>query len=110
MTKLAPPKAAPLARIGKPAAVAVAALALVAAVAGCGSSSGGGTGTSASPVTIRFVWWGNDDRAKATNSAVQLFEQRNPTIKVQTEYSAYDAYYQKLSTQIAGGAAPDLLQ
>ncbi len=93
------------------AVAAVAALALVAGVAGCGSSpSGGGTGTSANPVTIRFVWWGNDDRAKATNSAVQLFEQRNPTIKVQTEYSAYDAYYQKLSTQIAGGAAPDLLQ
>ena len=93
------------------AAAVAAALALVGGVAGCGSSgSGGGTGSSANPVTIRFVWWGNDDRAKATNSAIQLFEQRNPTIKVQTEYSAYDAYYQKLSTQIAGGAAPDLLQ
>ncbi|HKT02020.1 MAG TPA: extracellular solute-binding protein [Rugosimonospora sp.] len=93
------------------AAVAAVALAVLAGVAGCGSgSSGGGTGTAGSPVTIRFVWWGNDDRAKATKDAVALFAQRNPTIKVQTEFSAYDAYYQKLSTQIAGGAAPDLLQ
>src|SRR5262249_32533980 len=27
-----------------------------------------------------------------------------------TEYSAYDAYFQKLSTQVAGGAGPDLVQ
>jgi len=78
------------------AVLAVAALALVAGMAGCGSS-GSGTGSAAHPVTIRIVWWGSDDRAKATNSAVQLFEQRNPTVKVQTEYSAYDAYFQKRS-------------
>jgi multiple sugar transport system substrate-binding protein len=84
---------------------AALALALVAAVAAC--SSGGSSNGS---VTLRFVWWGNDDRAKATRSAVALFEQKNPKIKVTTEYSAYDAYFQKLSTGIAGGASPDLLQ
>jgi pectin-derived oligosaccharide transport system substrate-binding protein len=92
----------------RPALLAGLVLALGLALSGCGS--GGGSGGGSGPVTLRFVWWGNDDRAQATRAAVALFEQRNTGIKVQTEYSAYDAYYQKLSTQIAGGAAPDLLQ
>lgn len=87
--------------------LAVAAV-LAGALAGCGGGSGGSGGGGS--VTLRFVWWGNDDRAKATRAAVALFEQRNPSIKVDTEYSAYDAYFQKLSTQIAGGGSPDLIQ
>jgi multiple sugar transport system substrate-binding protein len=81
---------------------------LAAAIAGCGSGSGNSSGNG--PVTLRFVWWGNDDRAKATRAAVDLFQTQNPTIKVVTEYSGYDAYFQKLSTQIAGGSSPDVLQ
>lgn len=80
-------------------------LALVGALVACGSSGGVGGRT-----TIRFVWWGNDDRAKATQAAVQAFMAKNPDITVETEYAAYDAYFQKLSTQVAGGAGPDLLQ
>lgn len=86
---------------------AVAVVTVVAAVAAlltaCGGDSGG-------PTTLRFVWWGNEDRANATKAAVAEFEKRHPDIKVETEYSGYDAYFQKLSTQVAGGAGPDLLQ
>ncbi|MEQ0564531.1 extracellular solute-binding protein [Amycolatopsis sp. NEAU-NG30] len=74
-------------------------------VTGCGSGGGAPGGTS-----IRFVWWGNEDRAKVTKAAVDLFMKDNPGITVQTEYAAYDAYFQKLSTQVAGGASPDLIQ
>jgi multiple sugar transport system substrate-binding protein len=73
------------------------------AVTACGGAAGG-------PTTLRFVWWGNEDRANATKAAVAEFEKRNPDIKVETEYGAYDAYFQKLSTQVAGGAGPDLMQ
>src|SRR5689334_21526646 len=76
-----------------------------AALVACGTSGGTGGKTS-----IRFVWWGNDDRAKATQAAVQAFMAKNPDITVETDYAAYDAYFQKLSTQVAGGAGPDLLQ
>ena len=72
----------------------------------CGSSSSGSGG----PVSIRFVWWGNADRAKATNDAVAAFEKANPSITVHTEYASYDAYFEKLATQVAGGASPDLIQ
>jgi multiple sugar transport system substrate-binding protein len=75
------------------------------ALSACAGSSGGGGAQS-----IRFVWWGNEDRANATKKAVELFQQRNPGITVQTEFSGYAAYVQKLSTQVAGGAAPDLIQ
>ncbi|HVV20159.1 MAG TPA: extracellular solute-binding protein [Pseudonocardiaceae bacterium] len=85
----------------------VAAVLLAAGVplAACGSS-----GDTGGTQTIRFVWWGNEDRANATNKAIALFEQRNPNIHVQTEFSGYAAYVQKLTTEVAGGAAPDLVQ
>ncbi|QFZ20134.1 ABC transporter substrate-binding protein [Saccharothrix syringae] len=86
------------------AGLLVGLLSASAALAGCGSDSADG------PVTLRFVWWGNEDRAKVTREAVEEFRRRNPDIRVETEYSGYDAYFQKLSTQVAGGAGPDLLQ
>jgi multiple sugar transport system substrate-binding protein len=76
------------------------------AAAGCGGSSDTGAGKQ---VTIDFVWWGNDGRADLTKKAVELFEQRNPDIKVQTSFSAYAAYWEKLATQTAGGKPPDVL-
>lgn len=88
------------------AGLLAAVLVTAGALAACGSSGGTGGGAQ----TIRFVWWGNQDRANATAKAVALFEQRNPDIHVQTEFSGYAAYVQKLTTEVAGGAAPDLVQ
>jgi multiple sugar transport system substrate-binding protein len=85
----------------------VALAALLAATTACGSD---GEGSSGGPVTIRFEWWGNPDRAKVTEQAVDLFEQKNPDITVETSYAEFNAYFQKIATQIAGGNAPDLLQ
>jgi multiple sugar transport system substrate-binding protein len=77
---------------------------LLAGVAACGSDSGDG-----GDVTITFVWWGSDGRATLTKKAVELFQQKNPKIKVQTSFSAYAAYWEKLATQTAGGKPPDVL-
>lgn len=87
-------------------ALAVSSALLLAAVA-CGSD---GEGTAGGPVTIRFEWWGNPDRAKVTEQAIDLFEQKNPDIKVETSFAEFNAYFQKLATSIAGGNAPDVLQ
>jgi multiple sugar transport system substrate-binding protein len=81
-----------------------AVLAMTAALSGCGGGPADG------PVTLRFVWWGNEDRAKATDAAVLAFQEKFPGIVVDTEYSGYDAYFQKLSTRVAGGGGPDLMQ
>lgn len=91
-------------RVRARVAMAIAAVTMAGLITACGGSDTSGS------TTIRFVWWGNEDRAKVTKAAVDLFMKANPGITVQTEYAAYDAYFQKLSTQVAGGASPDLIQ
>ena len=95
-------------RGGVARAVVLTALgAVLGATGACGSDAGPG---QPSQVTIRFAWWGNPDRAEVTNRAVDMFEQKNPDIKVETSFAEFNAYFQKLATEIAGGAAPDVLQ
>lgn len=62
------------------------------------------------PVTIRFSWWGGENRHNATNAAVEAFEKEYPWITVETEYSSWDGWTDKVATQLAGGTAPDLMQ
>lgn len=82
---------------------ALAALALAATgLAACGDDGGG--------TTIRFSWWGNADRAAVTQQAIDLFESRNPGITVEPDFSEFADYWQKMSTQAAGGGLPDVLQ
>ncbi|PAZ10537.1 sugar ABC transporter substrate-binding protein [Streptomyces sp. SA15] len=84
-----------------------AALALCAVLAGCGGS---GDSVGGGKVVLSYTWWGNPDRAERTEQAVALFEKQHPNISVQTSFSGYDAYKQKLATQAAGGDAPDVMQ
>lgn len=62
------------------------------------------------PVTMRFSWWGGDSRHKATLDAIDLYTKNNPHVTIEAEYGGYSEYYQKLVTQLAGGAAPDIMQ
>lgn len=89
-------------------ALAVLALgALLGGATACGSGDGG---SSSEQITLRFSWWGNPDRAKVTEQAIDLFEQQHTNIKVETSFAEFNAYWQKMATQIAGGSAPDVLQ
>jgi multiple sugar transport system substrate-binding protein len=85
-------------------AVALALCALAAGCGGSGESVGGGK------AVLRYTWWGNPDRAERTDQAVALFEKQHPNISVQTSFSGYDAYKQKLAVQASGGDAPDVMQ
>jgi multiple sugar transport system substrate-binding protein len=69
---------------------------------GGGSSSGG-------PVEIDFVWWGDANRAKATQAAIETFQRKNPGIVVKTDYQDSSPYQDKLATRIAARDAPDLM-
>ncbi|MFD0043628.1 ABC transporter substrate-binding protein [Pseudarthrobacter scleromae] len=88
--------------------LAILATAAVTAFGISGCNNAGSSTDASGPATITFQWWGNDERAKLTEQAVDLFEQANPDITVNTSYSTIDAYIPKLATQIAGGGAPDL--
>ncbi|MGM0126126.1 oligogalacturonide transport system substrate-binding protein [Enterococcus sp. AZ194] len=61
-------------------------------------------------VTIRMSWWGNDERHKATLSAIKAFEKKYPNIKVKAEYGGFDGVEQKIATQMTGNTEPDLMQ
>lgn len=67
---------------------------------------------AASPkeVQLRFSWWGNDSRHKATLKAIELYTKKNPNVKIMAEYGGFDTYYQKLLTQLAGETAADVIQ
>ncbi|MHA6616762.1 ABC transporter substrate-binding protein [Pseudonocardia sp. DLS-67] len=71
--------------------------------AGCGAAPDDG------PVTIRFSWWGNDERARITNQAVDAFEAANPGITVETESIDFNSYFDRLATSVAGSDEPDVI-
>lgn len=60
--------------------------------------------------TLRFSWWGGDERLAATLAVIEAFEADYPNIKIEAEYGSSDGYHDKLATQLASGTAPDLIQ
>lgn len=96
-------------------------------MAGCGNSgtspattasgtSAGSGATQASdnaakePITMRFSWWGSQARNDQTLKVVEMFEKEYPWVTVESEYVGWDVYWENLSTQIASGDMPDMLQ
>lgn len=61
-------------------------------------------------MTIRFAWWGSQARNDQTQKVVELFEKEYPWITVECEFIGWNEYWDNLSTQIAGGDMPDILQ
>jgi oligogalacturonide transport system substrate-binding protein len=62
------------------------------------------------PVSIRFMWWGGDDRHNRTIEVINLYQKSNPHVTIEAEYGGWDGYQDKLTTQLASGTAPDLMQ
>jgi ABC-type glycerol-3-phosphate transport system substrate-binding protein len=63
------------------------------------------------PVTLEF--WLRDTRpsnVEALNKIVQLFESKNPGIKINVVLTPWDSVEQKTMTAIAAGTLPDLAQ
>lgn len=60
--------------------------------------------------TIRFSWWGGDDRHKATLEAIELWNTIHPEIEIIPEYGGWDGWTEKITSQISGGTEPDIMQ
>lgn len=84
--------------------LATGAIAAAATVGGCSSTDAKGQDA------LRFTWWGNAGRAERTQKAIDGYLSNNSAVKVQTEFMDWTQYWDKLSTQMAGGNPPDLLQ
>lgn len=67
-------------------------------------------GAAEEPVTLRVAWWGSQTRHDKTMEAIAKFEEKNPGIKVEAEFTDWSGYWSKLATQVAGGLTPDVIQ
>lgn len=66
--------------------------------------------TSSEEVTLRVVWWGSQERADITTEALELFTEKNPHITFETEFAAWDDYWDKMATYAAANSLPDIFQ
>jgi multiple sugar transport system substrate-binding protein len=64
--------------------------------------------TSGGPVTLTFSAWGAPEELAVWKQIVTDFETANPTITVNVEVSDWDAYWDKLKTQLAANTPPDI--
>lgn len=91
--------------------LALAAVASTGAVAACGSSAEAGAQEDDSkPKKMRFAWWGNDTMNRTTNEALALYQTKNPTVSLAPENAAWDDFWSRMATQIAGRNGPDAFQ
>ena len=73
-------------------------------------SQSSATGNTEEEVTLRFSWWGSDDRHEATLAVIDAFMEEHPNIKIEPEYSSQDGYNDKKTTEFSTGTAPDIFQ
>lgn len=59
---------------------------------------------------IRHFWWGNPERDRRTFEVIDIFNGKHPDINVTGETLGFGDYFTKLTTQIAGGNMPDVIQ
>lgn len=78
--------------------------------AGCGKKDNASSSDKDGKITIRFSWWGDKNRNKATKAAIRAFEKKHPKIKVKSEIYPISSMDQKIGTQMAGGTEPDVMQ
>ncbi|WP_205857203.1 ABC transporter substrate-binding protein, partial [Phytoactinopolyspora endophytica] len=76
----------------------------------CGSDTDAEVEPSDDPVTLRFTWWGGDERHERTQEVIDLFEEEHPNITVQGEFKDWNGYWDSLATTVAADDAPDIIQ
>lgn len=74
------------------------------------SSGDSGQGGTSDKIELRMTWWGSQTRHDLTTKVIKLFEEKHPGITIKAEYSGWDGYFDKLTTQVAGSNAPDIIQ
>lgn len=71
---------------------------------------GGISPAMAADVHLRLYWWGGQERADRTNAVSALYAKANPGFTHDDDFNAFNDYWPKLGTQVAGGNAPDVFQ
>jgi multiple sugar transport system substrate-binding protein len=93
---------------------------LVFTLAACNSSSNTSSGEESKPkdkeekkdepVTLRIAWWGSQPRHDYTLKIIEMYQEKNPNVKIEAEYAAWDDYWKKLAPMAAANELPDIIQ
>lgn len=78
-----------------------------------GKDSGAGSSAPAAlgdQITLRFMWWGGDERNEATLAVIDQYQKLHPEVRIEAEMNSDQGYIDKVSTMLANGTAPDILQ
>ncbi|WP_127792118.1 ABC transporter substrate-binding protein [Agromyces sp. LHK192] len=78
--------------------------------AGCASGPAETKDEASGPVTLNFAWWGDASRADRYEQAIDLFEEENPDITIQTGYAGFGDYWTARNTEAASRTLPDVFQ
>ncbi len=94
--------------------VAAAGAATALTLTACGGSAetpeSSGPTLSDEPVTLSFTWWGNDVRHEITQQLIDAFEAEHENITIEPQFTDWAGYWDKLSTTVAAGDTPDIIQ
>lgn len=72
-----------------------------------------GSEESAKPagrVELKAIWWGSQTRHEGTIRAIELYQGKNPNVRMAYEFCAWGDYWTKVTTLAAGGQLPDVMQ
>jgi len=64
--------------------------------------------TEADPCTLRVRWWGGDARGQDTMAVLELFQERNPGINIEANWTSFGEYYDQLTVETVAGTQPDV--
>ena len=67
-------------------------------------------GSSKTVTVSYFTFSAAPDHLNTLKALIQIFEKKNPNIKISFQTAPYSDYFTKLQTQIAGGQAPDTFE
>ncbi|GAA1171936.1 ABC transporter substrate-binding protein [Nesterenkonia xinjiangensis] len=74
-------------------------------LAACGGLGGGG-GNQAG--TLRYAFWGSDVRQQNYSEAFGMMEDEYPDISMNVEFADYNAFQERMTTQMAAGNVADI--
>lgn len=59
---------------------------------------------------MRLAWWGNPVRDEKTIGVANLYMEKNPNVKIETETTGWGGYWDRINTQVASVSLPDIMQ
>jgi multiple sugar transport system substrate-binding protein len=62
------------------------------------------------PIQLRILWWGGQSRHDKTLKVIDMFQEKNPNIKIEPEYLGWSGYFDRLAVLSAAEDVPDIFQ